>query len=268
MSSLAALVYLALFRAVRELLTPFAGTNPTWLRRGIRDEDKLDFDLRTLRPAVLRTMDGLSAAVKAGGLPAAGHGRVRIAVASSDAIPVPDESVEAVITSPPYCTRIDYAVATLPELAVLGVRETDLRQLRDRLIGTPTRDGSFATSDARWGDTANRFLGQVADHDSYASASYYLPFFSQYLAGMWRSLAEISRAVASGRPIVLVVQDSYFKDVHADIPTVMTEMADSLGWSTLARCNFRVRTKANINANTRKYRPAALATEAVLAFAR
>src|SRR5205823_5512604 len=117
-------------------------------------------------------------------------------------LPIADGSVEAVITSPPYCTRIDYAIATLPELAVLGMGGEELRALRDRLIGTPTRDGSVAGSDERWGKTATGFMRQVAEHPSHASGSYYLSFFSQYFAGMWRSLSEIGRVVAPGRPIV------------------------------------------------------------------
>lgn len=266
MSSLAALFYVALFRVVRRALGRFAGTNPTWLRQKVAEDEKMDLDLRTLRPWLLAVMVELAETVKGCGLSEPGHGRVEITVADSGRLPIQDGAAQAVITSPPYCTRIDYAVATLPELAALGVTGSEFRALRDRLIGTPTRDGSFASSDVRWGKTAIAFLRQVADHESHASTSYYLSFFSQYFAGIWRSLSEIGRVVASDRPIVLVVQDSYYKELHADIPRVMCEMADRLGWSPLARRDFKVRTKANINAGTRKYRRPALATESVLAF--
>lgn len=268
MSSLAALSYLALFRVVREALIGFAGTNPTWLRQKVGEEEKVDLDLRTLRPSLLRVMADLAETVRGSGLPSQGHGRIGIAVANSADLPLQDGSVDAVITSPPYCTRIDYAVATLPELATLGLGREAFRALRDRLIGTPTRDGSFARSDLRWGETATTFLRQVADHGSHASRSYYLPFFSQYFAGMWDSLSELGRVVAPGRPIVLVVQDSHYKEIHADVPSVMCEMANSLGWNPLARHDFRVKTKANINPATHKYRQTGLATEAVLAFSR
>jgi hypothetical protein len=268
MSSLAALFYLALFHAVRRALVQFAGTNPTWLRQKVAEDEKVDLDLRTLRPSLLRAMAELAETVEGRGLQEHGHGRVEISVADSGALPIADSSVQAVITSPPYCTRIDYGVATMPELAALGLSRKEFRALRDRLIGTPTRDGSFASSGLRWGTTATRFLRQVADHTSYASAGYYLPFFSQYFAGMWRSLSEIGRVVERGRPIVLVVQDSRYKDIHADIPGVMGEMADSLGWNPLARRDYKVKTKANINPASRKYRQSALATEAVLAFSR
>lgn len=268
MSSLAALFYLALFRVVRRALGRFAGTNPTWLRQKVAEDEKVDLDLRTLGPWLLAVMGELAETVKGRGLPIPGHGRIAIEVADSGQLPIQDGAAQAVITSPPYCTRIDYAVATLPELAALGMTGSEFRALRDRLIGTPTRDGTFASSDVRWGTTATGFLRQVADHQSYASQGYYLSFFSQYFTGMWRSLSETSRVVAGDRPIVLVVQDSYYKELHADIPRVMSEMADQLGWSPLARLDLRVKTKANINANTRKYRQPAPATESVLAFLR
>jgi len=268
MSSLAALFHVALFRVVRLALGRFAGTNPTWLRQKVAEDEKVDLDLRTLRPWLLAAMRELAETVKGRGLPEPGQGRIEIAVADSGQLPMQDGAAQAVITSPPYCTRIDYAVATLPELAALGMTGSEFRALRDRLIGTPTRDGSFASSDVRWGKTAAGFLRQVADHGSHASEGYYLSFFSQYFTGMWRSLSEIGRVVARDRPIVLVVQDSYYKELHADIPRVMCEMADRLDWSPLARRDFQVKTKANINAGTRKYRPPALATESMLAFTR
>jgi hypothetical protein len=268
MSSLAALFYLALFRVVRRALGQFAGTNPTWLRQRVVESDKVDLDLRTLRPALLRAMAELAEIVKDRGLPEHGHGRIDITVADSGALPIPDRSVQAVITSPPYCTRIDYGVAMAPELAVLGLGGKDFGALRDQLIGTPTRDGSFASSGLGWGMAATGFLRQVADHDSHASAGYYLSFFSQYFAGMWRSLSEIGRVVRPDCPIVLVVQDSHYKEIHADIPGVVCEMADNLGWQSLARCDYQVKTRANINPATRRYRQTALATEAVLAFSR
>lgn len=266
MSSLAALFYLALFRVVRGALAPFGGTNPTWLRQNVGEEAKVDLDLRTLRPCLLRAMTELAETVAGRGLPEHAHGWSDIAVADSAALPIADNSVQAVITSPPYCTRIDYGVATAPELATLGMNGQAFRALRNRLIGTPTRDGSFASSGLRWGSAATGFLRQVADHASHASANYYLSFFSQYFSGMWRSLSEIGRVVESGRPVVLVVQDSHYKEIHVDIPGVMCEMAENLGWTALARRDYKVKTKANINPATRKYRQPSLATEAVLAF--
>ena len=67
------------------------------------------------------------------------QGDVFIDVASSEALPHPSSSVDFILSSPPYCTRIDYAVASLPELALFGyVPEGDFQLLRKKLIGTST----------------------------------------------------------------------------------------------------------------------------------
>jgi DNA modification methylase len=45
-----------------------------------------------------------------------------------------DNVFSAVITSPPYCNRYDYTRTYALELAMLGVNETDLRQLRQKML--------------------------------------------------------------------------------------------------------------------------------------
>jgi hypothetical protein len=63
-----------------------------------------------------------------------------IEVASSESLPIGDKSVDFILTSPPYCTRIDYAVATMPELALIGYKlNSDFKSLRKQLIGTVAR---------------------------------------------------------------------------------------------------------------------------------
>lgn len=268
MSSLAALYYLAYFRVVRRALRQFVGSNPTWLRQRVDPDERVDLDLRTFRPWFLRAMAQLGPVVRARGLAGDGHGAVNISVADSGALPLLDKTVAGVITSPPYCTRIDYVIATLPELAALRVSRAACSALRQRMIGTPTMDKRAEIADGDWGPTAQDFLQAVRTHPSRASDGYYYSFFNQYFSGMRASLAEISRVVAPSHPITVVVQDSYYKDIHADIPRVITELSTAFGWDLLVRRDFQVRTKANINEGTRRYRDPMPSTEAVLVFSR
>ena len=55
---------------------------------------------------------------------------------------------DLILGSPPYCTRIDYVISTLPELAVLGYCNEDLAVLRASMLGTPTmaEDGVVTTT--------------------------------------------------------------------------------------------------------------------------
>ena len=66
---------------------------------------------------------------------------------------------------------------------------------------------------------------------------------------------------------VIVIQDSFYKDVHIDLPTVMEEMSESVGFSLRERKDFDIAiTKAAINRKARSWRSTFTATESVLHF--
>jgi hypothetical protein len=210
----------------------------------------------------------LALAAEANGPSAHAAARTRIVVGSSTKLPLGAGRVGAVVTSPPYCTRLDYVIATLPELAVLGIGAKALRELRDSMIGTPTiqaRGGPRTHTD--WGEAARRVVTSVAEHPSQASGTYYLTFYEQYFDGLWKSLNEIGRVTRPFSPVVLVAQDSFYKDLHIDLPKVITDMAHRLKWKLLATHEFRVPTKAWMNTRARQYRTDRSATESVLLFA-
>ncbi len=266
-SAIGAVFYLGLFRTVRQAFAPFLGTNPTWIRQRVDPDDRVDIPLETLTQWFTGAMADLALGVKARGLSDDTTGSAEVAICDSTDLPLPKGSVDTVITSPPYCTRIDYAVAMLPELAALGMSPGAFRELRERLIGTPTMASQSATSEAI-GSTAAAFINAVRSHSSRASSTYYAPFFSQYFAGMSTSLRELDRVIRPGGAAVLVVQDSYYKELHADVPQAIVDMALSQGWSMLARHDYKVVTKAYINSRARQYGAPRPATEAVLAFTR
>jgi hypothetical protein len=189
-------------------------------------------------------------------------------VASSDKLPVRRETIDFVLSSPPYCTRIDYGIATLPELAVLGFEvDTRLGELRARLIGTPTIHADTPMPNASWGNTCIALLERIRDHRSKAAKSYYYKTYVQYFAAMARSFSEMNRCLKLQGRCVLVVQDSYFKDVHIDLAAIFSEMALSASLGLRRQVNFTIsRTFGSINSRSRRYRNASSATESVLCF--
>ncbi len=263
-SSLAAFFYVTLFRAIRRRLARFIGTNPTWVRVPTTPEDRISFPKPVLSKAFQAEVDALIARLHA---PRSGR-RPRAVVEQglSSRLPLADGIVDCVITSPPYCTRIDYVVATLPELALLGYGRADTDELRRQMIGTPTVKGmNPAPEDADWGRTIRRFLAAVASHHSKASATYYLTYFRQYFAGMQRSLQELHRVSKPGTPSVVVVQDSFYKEIRNDVATGLSEMAGQVGWTVIERKDFPARrNKATMNTRARAYRTDFRATESVL----
>jgi hypothetical protein len=186
-------------------------------------------------------------------------------VGDSTDLPANDHSIDATVTSPPYCTRIDYVKATLPELAVLGFGKEKLAALRDSMVGTPTMWNATPPAEPAWGTRVNELLAQIEKHPSKASAGYYRKYFTQYFDSMWRSLGEISRVSGADAPIVLVVQDSYYKNIHVDLAAILVEMIDRLGWTGIEQIPFSMPvTKAAINPGARAYRTSFAATETVI----
>lgn len=264
LSCIASFFYVALFRTARALLAPFQSSNPTWLRQPQTKAARL----RTVRDTILDTFLGeicsmLAAAEDAP--PSQPTLHATLAVGCSSSIALPRCSADLVLTSPPYCTRIDYAVATRPELAILGCGAADFHSLRKSLIGTPTVCALAPPSDAGWGITCNRLLESIRSHPSKASGTYYYRSHLLYFQALSASIREISRVLSPKGAAVLVVQDSYYKDVHNDLPTITAELAASAGLRLARRVDFSLtRSFAGINPSVRKYRCATSAVESVL----
>jgi hypothetical protein len=261
MSTLAAFFYTVLFRTVRVLIASRAGTNPTWWKR-VEEADRLgpsrDEIMTQFRASAKELASGLHRDNYDGGVD------IRLGLGDSRRLLLEDGTVDAVVSSPPYCTRIDYGVATRPELAVLGAGEEDIKLLRGQMVGTPTMTGERGSPE-RWGETATAFLAGVAAHGSKASGGYYTNYFLQYYAGMWSSLGELRRVMRNSAPAVLVVQDNYYKDLHNDTAKILSEMAIALGFESAARHDFPViRNRASMNPRTRQYRTKASAVESIL----
>jgi hypothetical protein len=261
MSTLAAFFYTVLFRTVRVLIAPRAGTNPTWWKR-VEKADRLDPSVAEIvaqfQASAIELAAGLHRDNYVGGVD------IRVGVGNSRNLPMEAGTVDLVVGSPPYCTRIDYGVATRPELAVLNAGEQDIKLLRDLMVGTPTMTGDHGAPE-QWGPTATAFLEGVAGHASQASAGYYTNYFRQYYAGMWSSLGEMRRVMRDGASAVLVVQDNHYKDLHNDTAKILSEMAVALGFGSAEIQNFAVaRNKASMNPRARQYRSRASAVESIL----
>jgi SAM-dependent methyltransferase len=268
-SGLAAFFYVGLFRTLRELLQPFATTNPTWIKRPSSSQSLLrPHPTKIIELFERHLTDMLPDIATRIGSPSRNQRVIR--VASSEKLPLEDNSINQIITSPPYCTRIDYAVSTSPELALLGYEfDKDFETLRRQLIGTPTVPSTIPKPSRDLGPSCSRFLDGLNVHASKASSTYYYKNHVQYFRSIGKSLSEIGRVLRPSGQCVLVVQDSYYKNLHNDLPSIFTEMAGLRGLHLRDRRDFTLsRTLAGINPGTKGYRRTFSAVESVLVLAR
>ena len=268
-SPLAALMYLALFRTARRLLSSFSGSNPTWVKKPAARANRL-------RPTALHILHAFASEVallgsqitKRSTAAAADAGEPRLFRANSSQLPIASKSIDWILTSPPYCTRIDYAVATAIELAVLGVDQAEFDRLRRSLLGTSTVEATVGhTQTSALGITCNKFLERVANHPSRASSSYYYKNHLQYFDGLQKSISETSRVLRNGGGCICIVQDSYYKDVHNDLPKILGEMAEISGLNLTRREDFSSsNSMVSVNSRSRKYLNRRQTVESVLCF--
>jgi len=268
LSGLAATNYVALFSVCRDLTSAFQSSNPTWVKRAKPGDVKVRVSNRRFAETFISKLEGMAAALVADrALRHRGQEVPEIKNADSTTTRLRPHSVDIILTSPPYCTRIDYTAATRVELALLHPRLSASSDLGAHMIGTtrvPKRDIEISPT---WGNRCRTFLNAVRRHPSKASGGYYYVTHLDYFDKMSRSLGTLSKAIREGGAAILVVQDSFYKDVHNDLPSIVADMAEAQGLQLVRRENFQIsRSMAGINRRTRIYRQRASAVEAVLCF--
>ena len=267
-SPLAAFFYVSLFRTVRKLLIDFIPSNPTWVKLPKTKLNRKRPSLDSIFTAFIEEVKILiSRESSFEATSSDSESSIKLHIGNAENITLHDNSVDAIISSPPYCTRIDYAVSTTIELAVIRCEQREFDLLRRGLTGTSTVERNAPPVDGRWGTTCVNFLDALYNHPSKASKGYYFKNHLQYFASLSRSLSEISRVLKPGKLCFLVAQDSYYKEVHNDVPTITSEMASSFGLAVVRREDFRTsRSMVGVNLKSKKYLNSRNTTESVLCF--
>lgn len=148
--------------------------------------------------------------------------------------------LDAIVTSPPYPNRTDYIRHYLPasELLISAIGE-DERDLRQRQIGTPLIRETLPT--VALPKSVKAMLEQIRSHGSYASERYYHKGFLYYFADMRSTLDRFSRWLVPGGGLLLVLQDTYYKDIHIPVADLFIDMASDSGFKLKSRADWRVR---------------------------
>jgi DNA modification methylase len=272
-SGTAATLYVALFAACRRLAVTLRSSNPTWIKIPKAEEDRLDPTGYAIAHHFADNVRGMSTALaakyqaeeKQGAEFTAGSSSIQLADTATMALP--ERSIDFVLTSPPYCTRIDYTAATRVELAVLApLLKVKPRDLGRQMIGSVQVPNGAIEVDESWGPTCSTFLTALKQHPSKASGGYYYKTHLDYFDKTARSLGRVSQALKPGGRAVLVVQDSYYKEIHNDLPRILAEMGVLQGLSFSGQEDFHLRSMSDINPGRKTYKRPMGATESVLCF--
>jgi DNA modification methylase len=162
------------------------------------------------------------------------------------------ESIDAVITSPPYPNEKDYTRTVRLESVLLGFMgsRADLRAIKERMIRSSTR-GVFR------GDDDDRFVTDLRSIQRIATEiedrrvamgktsgfeRLYAKVSKLYFGGMLRHLSDLRVVLRPGAKLAYVVGDqaSYLR-VHIPTGQILAEIATKLGYEVLDLELFRTR---------------------------
>lgn len=182
-------------------------------------------------------------------------GTVRIVEGSClDTLPtLATDSVDVVVTSPPYCNRYDYTRTYALELAYLGIDETALKALRQKLLSCTVENRSkIKTLRAQYGETGDHqvFDRALASFDGQSALQEVLSLLDRFnqqghlnnsnIPRMVRNyflesamvIGELARVVCSGGRVVMVNDNVQYGGEEVPVDLILSDMAADAGFET------------------------------------
>lgn len=176
---------------------------------------------------------------------------------------LPLQSIDAVITSPPYPNEKDYTRTTRLESVLLGFLKDkhELRQLKQTLVRSNTRNVYKADTDDQWVSRhpeIQRLAAEIeARRIAWGKTSGFERLYHRavklYFGGMAKHLADLRPSLKPGAQLAYVVGDqkSYLQ-VLIRTGELLAEIAQGLGYEVVAIELFRTRLATAIKEQIRE----------------
>ena len=148
--------------------------------------------------------------------------RVFVAERNAKDVPLPTESIDLIVTSPPYANAIDYMRAHKFSLVWFGHTTGALSALRGRYIGSEKFDPQYSEDLAPKAQAAVQSLAQKD-----ASKARVL---RKYLLEMKQVISEMNRVLKSGKAAVIVVGPSIMRGLEIATHEYLAEIGETLGF--------------------------------------
>jgi predicted transcriptional regulator with HTH domain len=230
-----------------------------WDRRSSRPELHSDFNkgrIPGFREAIMKKLDRMAADLasiqargRAGGAPT---GRLDVRKGSCLGLlpQMPDESVDFVLTSPPYCNRYDYTRTYALELAYLGYSDTQVKALRQAMLSCTVENkekvaelkGIYGNAGAadRFNAVQNVFDCQEALQEVVRLLEGYRMLrklnnsnisrmVRNYFYEMCFVVCELSRVLRSGAVAVMVNDNVQYAGETIPVDLILSDFARSFG---------------------------------------
>ena len=156
-------------------------------------------------------------------------GDCRIVDGDARSLPLPDCSVDLIVTSPPYANALDYMRAHKFSLAWLGDPIPSLTKLRREYIGSESA-GSQATASV---DPLPAKVEAVVERVGKADAAK-SRVLRRYFADMSASISEMQRALRPGSATIIVVGASTMRGILVPTHECLADLTTQAGLDVVA----------------------------------
>lgn len=143
---------------------------------------------------------------------------------------VSDESVDAVLTSPPYLNAIDYMRGHRMSLIWLGHRFADLRHTRSESIGSERMAKQVL-------DAPHLIAMKVAMGNLAGLSARLNGMVDRYVMDMYQMMSEVSRVLRPGRTATFVMGNSCLRGIYIENSGALAAAGDALGLKCIG--NYR-----------------------------
>ena len=142
------------------------------------------------------------------------------------ALPLPDCSVDLIVTSPPYANALDYMRAHKFSLAWLGDPIPSLTKLRREYIGSESAGSHVTTASAgQLPDSVEAVVQRVGEADTTKSR-----VLRRYFTDMSVSISEMHRVLRPGSATIIVVGASTMRGILVPTHECLADLATAAGF--------------------------------------
>ena len=155
---------------------------------------------------------------------------------------------DALVTSPPYCNRYDYTRTYALELAMLGITESAIKELRQTMLSCTVENRDKGNLDMLLGKELLKkgrvayeqqnllqrilvYLEKCKEHRLLNNNG--IPrMIRNYFFEMSLVIAAAARVLKRNAPFVMVNDNVRYQGVHVPVDLILSDIAEKLGFST------------------------------------
>jgi hypothetical protein len=129
---------------------------------------------------------------------------------------LPDNSVDIIVTSPPYLNNIDYSKVYGLELSLLEMSKSAAQEVRMRSVR------SFIGRDMKVRQIPHE-VGEIGDK---------IPIIGTYFSDMEESIKEMHRLLKPGCAAYIIVSNSVIHETHVLVDEILAEIGERIGFKS------------------------------------